>query len=269
MLFEHRGNRFHYRWDGRGEPLTLVHGVGGQLDAWDLVVPILAPEFRILRYDLRGHGRSDKVRGPYALADFVGDLAGLLDHAGLASTNLVGFSLGGLIIQAFALAHPSRVKKLVIMSAIAGRNEDERAKVQERLQALAERGGVSHYEASLGRWFTDEFRKAHPEEIERRRRHAEEMDPACYLAAYTVLATSDLGDELHKIKNETFIVTGENDIGSNPRMARLMHERIANSRLHIIPRLKHNLVLEAPDLVGGLLRGFLAGSAPEAGRRAV
>ena len=83
-------------------------------------------------------------------------------------------------------------------------------------------------------------------------------DPRCYAAAYRVLAIADLTDRLSEIKAKTLVATGEHDIGSNARMATVIHERIANSTLRILPNLRHWILIEAPALVADLLDAFLA-----------
>jgi pimeloyl-ACP methyl ester carboxylesterase len=89
----------------------------------------LADRFRILTFDLRGHGRSSKVRGRYEIDDFVGDVLALADHAGFETFHLAGFSLGGLIAQRLALTHPERLRRLVLLATVAGRTEEERERV--------------------------------------------------------------------------------------------------------------------------------------------
>jgi pimeloyl-ACP methyl ester carboxylesterase len=81
--------------------------------------------------------------------------------------------------------------------------------------------------------------------------------PACYAAAYRVLAESDFGGFLDQIRCPTLIATGEDDAGSNPRMARYMHERIPGSQLRILPGLRHSILIEAPDVVASLMGEFL------------
>ncbi|MBM3540651.1 MAG: alpha/beta fold hydrolase [Alphaproteobacteria bacterium] len=259
MFFENNGVRIFYRWDGEGLPLTLIHGVGGGHDAWDPIVADLKDEFRILRLDLRGHGQSDKVPGAYTVWDFVSDVKALLDHVGLKKTRLGGFSLGGLISQAFALKHQDYLERLAIMAAVAGRTPEEFAKVRERLAHLAAKGPLGHFEASVDRWFTPAFRTAHPEVIARRREHAARMDPECYVAAYAVLADTDFADRLHEVKVPTLVATGEFDVGSNVRMATIMHKAIQGSKLHIWPGLKHSMLFEAPGEVSKTLREFMRG----------
>ena len=104
--------------------VILIHGLGGNLHLWDRVVPILEKRFSVLRYDLRGHGQSDVPSGDWSLDDFVKDLADLFDSRTLAKAHLVGFSLGGLIVQRFALLYPERVDRLIILSAVAGRTDE-------------------------------------------------------------------------------------------------------------------------------------------------
>jgi len=247
-----------YKIEGDGHWLTLIHGVGADLESWDGVVDALRGDYRLLRYDLRGHGDSAKLPGPYSLDDFIDDLAGLLDHLEIAKTHLAGFSLGGIIAQGFALAHPDRLDRLALVSAIAGRTEEERLKVLARAKALNQEGGSSFVSASVKRWFTDDFIANNADLIEKRLARGRTNDPDCYRAAYRVLAESDLADELHKITAPTLVMTGEFDIGSNPRMSRLMAERIPDSRLHIMAGLKHSVLIEAPDLVAAQIGALLA-----------
>ena len=131
------GIRLRYRIEGEGPWLVLIHGVGNRLEAWDGVVAALGGRFRTLRWDLRGHGASDKPPGPYALDDFVSDLKGLLDAHGIERCHLAGFSLGGLVAQAMALAHPAQLDRLVLLSTVAGRSAEERERVAQRLAMVA------------------------------------------------------------------------------------------------------------------------------------
>jgi pimeloyl-ACP methyl ester carboxylesterase len=236
----------------------LIHGVGARLDNWDGVVAALGGRFTTIRYDLRGHGESSKAPGPYAIDLLATDALAVLDHLGLARCHVAGHSLGGLVAQRLALDAPERVERLALLSTACGRTEEERRRVLERL-VLVEHGiPGEHFRRSIGRWFSDEFQRAHPEVIARYAARNMENDPAGYAAAYRVLATTDLADELHRIRAPTLIVTGEGDVGSNPRMARLMHERIGGSRLCVLPGLRHAILVEAPDRVAGLLEEFLA-----------
>jgi len=124
MITSRDGATINYEVEGRGRHVTLVHGVGSHLQAWDGVVAALRDEFTLLRYDLRGHAKSGKPPGPYALDDYVADLAALLDAQSVDRTTLVGFSFGGMIAPAFTVRYPNRVQALAIVSAVASGSGD-------------------------------------------------------------------------------------------------------------------------------------------------
>lgn len=250
----------HHRVDGAGPVLTLVHGVGARLESWDGVTGRLAPYFRVVRLDLRGHGRSGPIKGSCSLEDFADDVRHVWDQVGVSRSHLAGFSLGGLIAQSLALSDAHRIDKLIVLSAVAGRTEEERAKVVHRLKLVQTEGIASVLGMAEERWFTPEFRAAHPDKVAARLKELRENDPHSYAAAYTVFATGDLGTRLHEIHNPTLIATGENDVGSNVRMARMMHERIRGSSLRILPRLRHSVLVEASDQVAELFIEFLTRS---------
>ena len=115
--------------------------------------------------------------------------------------------------------------------------------------------------AAIERWFTPEFRAGHPEIIERQIQRVLGNDPVGYAAAYRVFAESEVIDELPRISCPTLVMTGEHDVNSTPAMARAMHERIRGSRLVILPRYRHSLLIEAGTEVVSELRAFLKESA--------
>jgi (E)-2-((N-methylformamido)methylene)succinate hydrolase len=243
----------HHVVSGRGHHVTLVHGVGANLHSWDEVTMRLEPYFTVVRLDLRGHGMSGPILGDCTLEDLASDVRRVWDALGIAKCHLVGFSLGGLIAQSLALSDADRIDRLAIISAIAGRTEEERAKVVDRLKLLKEGGIAAITAAAEERWFTPEFRAKHPDRVKRRMAELLANDAVSYTAAYTVFASSDLGHRLAEIQHPTLVVTGENDVGSNMRMAHMMHEKIKNSRLEILPRLRHSLLVEATGAIADLL----------------
>jgi Predicted hydrolases or acyltransferases (alpha/beta hydrolase superfamily) len=259
---EVNGQRLRFRVEGAGQPLVLVHGVGGSLEQWDGVAATLGGRYRTLRYDQRGHGQSSKPAGPYSVDDFSDDLAGLAGRVlGEGPFALAGQSLGGLVAQSFALKHPERLSALILLATVSGRNAQEQAAVEERLRIVAEGIPGAHFQNSVERWFTEAFRAANPQVIRDYAARNQTNDPKAYAAAYAVLAHTDFADRLGEIRVPTLVATGEDDRGSNPRMSRLMHERIAGSELRILPGLRHSLLIEAPGQVAGLIDDFLQRSA--------
>lgn len=246
-----------YVVEGQGKPLVLVHGVGANLQSWDQVVERMAPSYRILRVDLRGHGASSHIEEEYSLEKFAEDIIAVMDAEGIEKADLAGFSLGGLITQCLALNYPERFDRIAILSAVAARTDEERAKVVSRLAMIDKDGIIAVTGAAKDRWFTEEFAAAHPEIIERRIAELIANHQPSYREAYRVFGQSELGHRLHEIPHRTLVLTGEFDQGSNTRMARFMHEKIANSELVILPRYKHSILVEASDVVSDhLLRFF-------------
>jgi 3-oxoadipate enol-lactonase len=237
--------------------LVLIHGVGGRLEAWDDVVAALDRQQMIVRYDLRGHGRSERAPGPYSLELFAADHVALLAKLDIDSADIAGCSLGGLIAQQIALSYPEAVRRLIILSAVAGRTRQERDRVAERLSVAEKFGPAEVAQRSGDRWFTPEFRARYPDRVARHLETFAANDPAAYVAAYRVLATSDLHTELHRIHRPTLAMTGANDIGSPPHMTELMAERIPSARAVIIPNQRHELLVEVPERVAREIMDFL------------
>lgn len=251
----------HHQLDGElaaAVPTMLIHGVGSELSRWDFVAATLSRHAPVVRYDLRGHGRSPKPAGPYEISDFVDDHIALMDELGVERAHIVGMSLGGLIAQAITLRHPERVARAGFISAVGGRSPEQRTAALARLRSVEE-GGPASVADSGARWYTDRFRAEHPEVVDAHMKRFLANDPASYAAAFRVLATTDLLDQLHAITAPTLIMTGALDVGSPPQMSRAMHERIPHSRLIIVDGVKHAILEEAPRTVADALAGFLYG----------
>ena len=237
--------------------VLLIHGLAGACGLWNPVSQVLREHFRVVQYDLRGHGESGSPEGSWSLEDFVADLLQVFRRHELSRIHLAGFSLGGLIAQRFAIDHPDKVERLAIVSAVAGRTAEEKEKVTRRLENLRAGDYDTNIEAALERWFSPGFREQHPDLVEQRMALMRKVgSQRGYIQAYKVFSTSDLADELQLISAPTLIMTGEKDPGSNPRMAALMHSRIPDSKMEILPGLRHSLLVEAPELVAEKLNGF-------------
>ncbi len=247
-----------WRADGEGPPLVLVHGVGGGAENWDGVVAALPKRFRVIRLDLRGHGGSGRIAGPVTVQDLARDVTDVMDAAGARSAAIAGFSLGGLIAQALALASPERVTKLALVATVAGRTPEEQARSAARIDVVREKGLAFIAEGNRTFWFSDAFREAHPDAVDARVRQFMACDPVSYLHAFAVFAKGDFVDRLGEIRAPTLVIAGEFDPAATARMARLMHERIAGSRLEILAGMRHAVLIECPARVAGLLADFLA-----------
>ena len=250
--------RTHAELEGEGPPIVLIHGIGASTESWAGLVPLLKGRFACLSYDLRGHGRSEVVPGRYGLDAYVDDLAALMNARGIDACHLAGHSLGGVIAQAFALRFPGRTKSTILVSTAACRTAEEREAILGLARTVEREGAAFIMERAMERWFTPAFRQAHPEVIARRKARVLETDPESFANAFRIYAESELGDRLHRIAAPSLILTGENDVGSNPRIAEAMAERIPDAELEIFPELRHAVLLEAPALVAERIAAFVA-----------
>jgi 3-oxoadipate enol-lactonase len=245
---------------GEGPPVVLVHGLGMTRKMWDWQWPALTGRFQAVRYDLLGHGASDKPRDAYSLARFADQIAHLMDGLGIDRAALVGFSLGGMIVRAFALAHPERVTALAILNSAHGRTEEERAAILIRVEQVAREGPQATVDAALMRWFTPSYGASHPEVLDRVRRWILANDREVYPLIYRVLAEGDaeLAEAVAAIRSPTLVMTGGEDHGNSPDMARRMAALIPGARCEIMPGLRHMGLAEEPEAFNGPLLSFLA-----------
>ena len=249
----------HFLSEGEGPAVVLVHGVGLDHGMWVAQAAELAKRFQVIRYDLWGHGLSAPPPSPASLDDFVRQLVLLLDRLRQDKVALVGFSMGALIAQAFATAHPERLTRLVLCHAIFQRSPAERRAVAARVEQLAVGGPAATTEAALDRWFTPGFRDAQADQVEAIRRRLLTNDPHGYLTAYRIFATADAqaGRRLSRVTCPALVVTGADDPGSTPAMARALGDVLPNARVEILPGLRHMAIMEAPDRFNRILMGFL------------
>ena len=248
--------------DGDGPAVVLIHGMGLTRAMWDWQMPPLAARFRVIRYDLLGHGDSPARPGRIEMADLVAQLCSLLDHLAVARAALVGFSLGGLIVRATALAHPDRTAAIAILNSAHDRSDAERAGMRERLETARRDGPAATIDAALERWFTAGFAAAHPDVLDRVRAWMASNDPAAYAEIYRVLAESDadLATAIAAIRCPALVLACEEDHGNSPDMARRMAALMPNAEVAIVPRLKHMALAEDPEAVSGPLVRFLEGA---------
>ncbi len=244
---------------GEGPPVVLVHGFGMTRQMWDWQWPALAGRFQAVRYDLLGHGASDKPREAYSLARFADQTVALMDGLGIERAALVGFSLGGMIVRAVALAHPKRVTALAILNSAHDRTEEERAGVLMRVEQAAREGPQATVDAALTRWFTPGYGASHPEVLERVRRWILANDREVYPLIYRVLAEGDaeLAEAVAAIRSPTLVMTGGEDHGNSPDMARRMAALIPGARCEIVAGLRHMGLAEDPEAFNGPLVSFL------------
>lgn len=248
------------RRTGRGEPLVLLHGVGLDHTLWDDLAPLLEPDFDVLRYDLLGHGAARALRGPADIQDFIAQLDAELDRAGWQQATVLGYSMGGLIAGAYAAAHPERVSRLVLLNTVFRRTDEEAAAVRARLDAAATQDPEAAAKVSLTRWFTPAFQAAHPARVAQIEQRLLGNDRQSFLSAYALFALGDplLAQAAPDIACPVLVMTGEHDVGSNPRMTRDLARALPRACARVAPGQRHMLPVEEPGTVAAALRSFVS-----------
>ena len=246
-----------YRVQGDGPPLYMVHGIGSRKVTWDGLMPHITPYFTCVSYDLRGHGNSPVTAPPYSLDDLVEDLEALrvkLEHERI---HVVGHSLGGMIGPAYARAYPDRVCSLGLLSTAAGRSDDEREKLISLIERMEREGVAPVLDTLLDRWYTNDFLHARTDLVEYRKQQVIDTPADVFLSVFRIYATTEMGPWLHEIQAPCLVLTGEFDGGCSPRLNQFIAGELKHSELVVLDRLKHSILMEAPDQVASVLKTFL------------
>lgn len=249
-----------YLATGQGQPVVLIHGVGLNKEMWGGQVVGLTTQYRVIAYDMLGHGDSPRPEPGTELLGYADQLRELLDHLGLTQVTVIGFSMGGLVARAFALHYPQYLQGLVVLNSVFNRTPEQRAGVIARTAQAAQHGPDANAEAALSRWFSREYQAANPAQIAAIRQTLASNDPQGYLTTYELFATQDMyrADDLGNIRVPTLIATGELDPGSTPEMAEQLAQRIPGARAAVLAEQRHMMPVESPRLVNQLLLDFLA-----------
>ena len=245
-------------------PVVLVHGHGADLRLWDLQVPALVEAgYRVIRYDVRGHGRSTVAPTGYTWQNYALDLRGLLDRVAVPRAHVVGLSMGGGIALQFALDFPDRVSSLVLVdSALPGfdYSPEFAGAIEELVAAVRVEGPRAAFERL---WLThslfDSVRRF-PERFELIRTMALEYAAADYLdeTPYAPPGRQAV-DRLAELRAPTLVIMGELDIPDFQIIAEVLAGNIAGARLQVIADSGHIPPLEQPQAFNQALLGFLGG----------
>ncbi|WP_454824523.1 alpha/beta fold hydrolase [Paraburkholderia xenovorans] len=242
--------------EGGGPWLTFVHQLGGDLSVWDQLAGYFRDDYTVLRYDLRGHGKTAISGAPFSVADLSHDLAALLDALDAPHTHLVGMSMGGMVAQQFALDHPTRVDTLTIADSSAGTLPEARASWDQRAAAARSDGMAPLVPATLNRWLTADFQSAHPEAVEQIRDVLLQTLSEGYARACEALRDFDVRSKLATIRCPTLTVAGRHDTGTPPAATQAIADAIEGARFELLDA-AHLAPVEQSHRFAALLETFL------------
>ena len=238
---------------GEGEAILFIHGVGLNANAWAPQIEAFAATHRVIALDIAGHGGSSPLPADATLDDYVNQARRLLDDLGIASANVVGHSLGGLIAMGLAISHPQRVKRVAVLNAVHERDAAARAAVEARAGAIA---ADIDFEPTLERWFGTD---AAPLRTQVGAWLAA-VDVESYRTAYRVFATSDrvFSGRLAAILCPALFATADGDPNSTPAMASALAEGAIRGQAAVIAGARHMMALTHPQDTNTLLASLLA-----------
>ncbi|MGE3075263.1 MAG: alpha/beta fold hydrolase [Dehalococcoidia bacterium] len=255
----------YYEESGSGEPLVLIRGLGSDLQAWAPQVPALAKHFRVITYDNRGAGRTSAPDKPYSIAAMADDLATLLDELKIEKANVLGYSMGGMIAQEFALKHPNKLEKLILLSSSAKLDGYSRVVVQNFInirRSNMSRDQVTRATAPFV--FSadllddqDRFERAIQATVDN---PYFQQDHAYIRQAQAVLAF-DASGRSNGIKASTLVVASEEDTLLPPRNAEALSKLISGSKLVTLQG-GHAGVTEYPNEYNAAFLEFLGAAVP-------
>jgi 3-oxoadipate enol-lactonase len=244
--------------DGPADAPVLVLGpsLGTDLGLFDALVPDLAQHYRVIRFDLRGHGGSPVVPGPYGVADLAGDVVELLDGLGVERFAYAGVSLGGAIGLQLAVTVPERVTRLVVMASAARFPDPPSWKA--RADRVRAEGTEFLVPSRIGAWVTHGFAESRPEETERLLGMLRSTPREGYAACCETIETFDLSDRLSGITAPTLVIAGADDPATPPDTVRTIADGIPGARFVVVPEASHLVSAEQPEAVTEEIRRFLA-----------
>jgi 3-oxoadipate enol-lactonase len=252
----------HHVVDGRPDApaLVLSSSLGSTLAMWDPQVPELSRHFRVIRYDLRGHGASAFPPPPYDVADLGSDVVDLLDRLDVARAHLCGASIGGLVSMWVAARAPERVGRLVLCCTSARFGTPDAW--FERAATVRAEGTGAVADAVVERWFTPRFAKRHPDVVVGMRAMIASTPAEAYAACCEVVGTSDMRQELGSISAPTLVVAGAHDPAVPPADVEALGRGIQDCRVAMVEA-AHLANVEQPERVTTLIRGHLLATEEE------
>lgn len=254
------GIEFAYRLEGTpsGPAVVLHHPLATDLTFWDETAAALGSRYRVLRFDARGHGRSEAPSGRYAFETLAQDVVALMDAVGIAHAAFVGLSMGGMVGQYLGLLHPGRFSSLSLISTNS-RVPPEMCNLWVDRVAVARRDGMgSQVEPALARWLAAANRTARPDLVQRCQRLITATPLEGYAGWCGAIENLDTSDRLRAIALPTLVMVGAEDPATPVAAARVIHEQIPGSELSILPGVSHMLAIEDPAQFLAAVSPFLA-----------
>jgi len=259
-----RGAGLHYEEHGAGpETIVFAHGLLWSGRLFDRQVEALAPRYRCVSFDFRGHGRSEVTADGYDMDSLAADAAGLIEALGCTPCHFAGLSMGGFVGMRLAIRQPSLLRSLILLETSADPEPEASHRRYRRLTVAARWVGLGVLARPVmriifGRKFLgDPARAALREQCRRELASNDRM--GIIRAATGVIDREGIYEQLDRIATPTLILVGDQDLATPPARSERIHDRIAGSRLQVLPGAGHTSTIEEPAAVNAAIADFLAG----------
>ena len=260
MFVEANGIQMHYVIDGNpNKPwLTMVTGITNDTTMWDGQIDTLKNDFHILRYDLRGQGKSASTHGAYSIELLCQDLLALWEKLDIKTSNLMGLGLGGSICLAMGITHSDRIIKLV-PCCCRSKMVPAFASMWHGLIDQVKRNGIeSIVENTAQRWFSDSFKTQYPEKLDAVRQMIRGTSADGYYGVVTAFINLNVEDQLGKITVPTMLMGGAEDkVGGPEDVMREIATHISGGSYTPVPQAAHIANLQNPEGFNAILHPFL------------
>jgi 3-oxoadipate enol-lactonase len=254
---EANGIQLYYELTGPADAsvVMLSNSLGTRLEMWDPQMQALTERYRVLRYDSRGHGRSDAPGGPYTIDMLANDALGLLDALGIERAHFCGLSKGGMVGQVLGAKHCDRLITLALCSTAC--HMPARELWEERIRVATEQGMAALADGVIERWFTEPFRRDPSIALDRVRQMILDTPAHGYAACCAAIRDMDLRELIRGIRVPTLVIVGDKDPATPPAMAEEIQSRIPGARLEVVPDAAHLLNIEQEVVFDAALLSLL------------
>ncbi|MGF6851875.1 alpha/beta fold hydrolase [Paraburkholderia sp. CI3] len=256
--------------DAAPETVVLIHGVGMNQSVWAPQIDALSESFRVVVYDMLGHGDSVLPSAEPTLDEYAAQLASLLDALQIDRAHVVGHSMGALVALEFALTHPERTLSVVALNAVYDRTPAQREAVMTRAALLSDAPADTGVDGTLSRWFGDPIPGHLTQAARAVRALLLAVDPVGYVRTYRLFACSDDAHvgRLASLAVPALFLTGERDLNSSAQMSRAMAAAAPRGHAEVIANARHMMNVTDPERVNASLLAFLVEASPGQGTNA-
>jgi 3-oxoadipate enol-lactonase len=253
-----QGARFNYRLEGpeSAPVLVLSNSLACALSMWEAQVGPFTKQFRVLRYDQRGHGQTAVTPGPYTTAQLGQDVIGLMDGLKIKQAHFLGLSMGGAAGQWLALNEPARFNKIVLSNTASKFGTPD--VWAQRIETARTKGMAALVDATMERWFTAGFRAKSPKAVQDIRKVYLATNPAGFIACSEAIRDTDFQEAIRAIKKPVLVIAGTHDMGTPAAAGKLISERIPGAK-YVELDAAHLSNIEAPEVYTKTVLDFLAG----------